>query len=187
MGGSEDGFFEDERRFDLLVAVAEVEAVGVGALDLGADADGGDGVGAGPVLDGETEALADATAAGGVADDEAADVDDVGSLEVALDRGIDPRDELVVEKGGEDDVCRRAGEGFNAGAEFGGGRGVAELVAELGGGGRVVGGDGADGEAGGIERHGDIVARCRPHGRRKRECAASCYLSAEMGNLGSVG
>lgn len=114
-----DGFLEDERRFDEAVAVAEVEAVGVGAFDLGADANGWDGERARPVFDGFAEAFADAGAAGGVVDDESADVDGIGVLEMALDGGVDPADEAAVENRGKNDVVRCRDERFDARPEVG--------------------------------------------------------------------
>ncbi len=98
----------------MTVAVTEVETVGVCAFDLGADADRGDGLGAGPVLDSFAETLACAGAACGIAHDEAADVDGIGSLEVLLDDAMDPANEAFVQKRGEDDVAGGAGEGFDA-------------------------------------------------------------------------
>lgn len=126
--------------FNVAVAVAEVEAVGVGAFDLGADADGRDGLFASPLLDGFAEALADAGAARGVVDDEAADENRGGIRQMAFDGSVDPSNQAIVEDGGDNVVVRICGKGFDAAAEFVGRDGIAELRTEVGGGRRVVGG-----------------------------------------------
>ena len=165
--GSQHGLFEDQRGFHLAITVAKVEAMGVFALDLGANPNDWDGFAACPVFHLNAKTPPDTQAAHILANDKAADNGACSVLQMPFHRGVDPAHNLIVDNGGEGDPVGSARQLLDALAKILRRAGIAELAAQRSGCFCVIDREPADGDGYAVRlgggTHIGIIARLLGH------------------------